>query len=85
MLAGWRVILGTGSPLDVIDAVINELIDGKGQYQEDRGFWERFRELALIDDRVAMLRFLDSERRRSLVESCKVPDAAIADGLTGLF
>lgn len=85
MLAGWRVILGTGSPLDVIDAVITELIEGKGRYQEDRGFWERFRELAVIADRVEMLRFLDSERRRSLIESCKVPDAAIADGLTGLF
>ncbi|KAA8877179.1 hypothetical protein F3087_45695 [Nocardia colli] len=82
-LPGWRVLFDTGSPLPIIDSIITELIDGEGLYDEERDFWMQFRELAAAEgDRAVMLRFLDEQRRRSLIEHCGVPESAIADVLT---
>lgn len=75
MIAGWRVILGTGSPVAVIDAVL-ELIDADSWPADERGFWTAFRAQAVGGDRVGTLQWLDDHRRAGLA-AAKVPDAAV--------
>lgn len=78
MLAGWRVIFETGSPVEVIRGVLS-IIDEGSWYEEHRPFWERILTLAERDDRSAMLQLLDTERHRGLRENFSLPDTAIAD------
>ncbi|WP_306356632.1 MULTISPECIES: hypothetical protein [unclassified Nocardia] len=80
MLAGWRAIFGTGSPIPVIDDMLG-LIE-QGIYTDEKPFWEAFRAVAGQGDRSTMLAFLDTERRRGLREHYNLADDLIADVLT---
>jgi hypothetical protein len=83
ILAGWRLLLNSGPPGPVIRAQLARIdeLGALGITERTAGWWREFLGVVTTQDRPGALRWLDEQRRATLT-ALKVPEEAIADGLS---